>query len=216
MHTHGFGILMVLGSAVLAFGLAVAVIASQLRGRPVPVARLALVAGGWAALYGASLLTLSLGSRGRVLAWDEDLRFCGFYLDCHLRVAVTGVEIVDSIAGARPEGRFHVVTLRIGSDAKAARLRLHDPRLTVTDAAGRRFDRTATAEAALGPRPALTDEVGPGAAYATTVVFDLPRDAGEPRLAVTHGWWADRLIEFILIGDEDSFLHARTTIRLTP
>jgi len=47
-------------------------------------------------------------------------------------------------------------------------------------------------------------------------VFDLPGDAREPRLDVTDLPLPDRLVEFILIGDEDSFRHARTTFRLTP
>lgn len=219
MNTPGFGILMVLVSVTLAFGLAVAAIARVLRGRPARVGHLALAAGAWATFYVATLLAVSLGSRARVLAWDADKKFCGFYLDCHPQIAVTGVEVLDSLDHMRPEGRYHVVTLRVGSDARVARMRLTEPRLTVTDSAGRSFDRSAAGEAALadirGPQRALTDEVEPGSSYPTTVVFDLPADARAPQLAVTQGWWVDRLIEFLLIGDEDSFLHAKTTIRLT-
>ena len=219
MRTHGFGILMVLATVALAFGLAVSAIADALRGRPLGVRRLALAAGGWAVVYAAILIAVSLASRERVLGWDADKKFCGFYLDCHSQIAVTGVEILGSLGGVRPEGRFHVIALRIRSDAIVARMRLHDPRLTVTDAAGRRFDRSARGEAALaaarGPLRPLTDEVGPGESYATAVVFDIPADAREPRLGATQGWWADRLVEFLLIGDEDSFLHARTSFRLT-
>jgi hypothetical protein len=113
-----------------------------------------------------------------------------------------------------------VVTRRIGSDARIAPTRLTDPHLTVTDGARCRVHRSAPGEAALarerGPQRPLTDPVGPGGAYFTAVVFDIPPDLREPRLAVTEGWWIDRLIELFLIGDEDSFLHARTTVRLTP
>ena len=220
MLIHGFGILMILASVALAFGLAVTVIAGLLRGRPPRAGRLAPVAGGWAVVYLAALLAVSLASEERVLGWGSDRKFCGFYLDCHTGIAVTGVQVLDSLGALRPGGRFHVVTLRVGSDAKIARLRLHNPRLTVTDAVARRLHRSAAGEAALArirtPAPALTNELGPGGRYLTTVVFDIPADAQEPRLAVTQGWWVDRLIEFFLIGDEDSFLHARTTIRLTP
>lgn len=218
MHTHGFGILMILATVALAFGLAVTAIAATLRGQPPRLGRLAFVAAGWAVIYAAVLLSVSLASRERVLAWGDDKAFCGFYLDCHTRIAVTGVAVLDALGDVRPDGRFHVVTLRIGSDAKRARLRLNAPRLTVTDATGRRFVRSPAGEAAVArtrPPRALTEDVGPGDAYLTAVVFDLPADAREPRLTVTEGWWADRLIEFLLIGDEDSFLHARTTFRLT-
>lgn len=218
METPGFGILMILATVALAFGIGVAVIARLLRGQTPSVGRLAVLAGAWAVLYLAALLAVSLGSREQVLGWGADKKFCGFYLDCHAQIAVTGVEVLDTLGGVRADGRFHVVTLRIGSDARAVAMRLHNPRLTVTDETGGRYPRSARGEAALaatrGPLPALTDEVGPGRSYTAAVVFDLPPDACDPRLAVTEGWWADRLVEFLLIGDEDSFLHARTSFRL--
>jgi len=221
MLIHGFGILMILATVALAFGLAVTVIAGLLRGRPPRAGRLALVAGGWAVLYLAALLAVSLASEERVRGWDSGKNFCGFYIDCHLQVSVAAVEVLDSLGPARPEGRFHVVTLRIGSDAKMARMRLRDPRVMArTDGGRRMFRRSPAGEAALahsrGPQRPLTDELGPGGSYTTTVVFDVPADAREPRLDVTDLPFPDRFVEFILIGDEDSFLHARTTIRLTP
>ncbi len=219
MGIHGLGLPMILATVALAFGLAVTVIGRQLRGRPPRVGRLALVAAAWAVLYLGALVAVSLASEERVLAWGSDRKFCGFYLDCHMQIAVTGVEVLDALGGVRADGRFHVVTLRIGSDARAVPMRLRNPRLTVTDETGGRYPRSARGEAALaatrGPLAALTDEVGPGRSYTAAVVFDLPPDACDPRLAVTEGWWADRLVEFLLIGDEDSFLHARTTLRLT-
>jgi hypothetical protein len=219
MRIHGFGILMILASVALAFGLGATAIGRLLRGRPARLGRLALVGAGWTVLYLGTLVTVSLASDERVLGWESGKRFCGFYLDCHSQIAVTGVEVLDTLGGVRADGRFHVVTLRIGSDAGIAHMRLTDPHLTVTDGARCRVHRSAAGEAALararGPQRPLTDSVGPGGAYLTTVVFDVPADLPEPRLAATEGWWADRLVEFFLIGDEDSFLHARTTIRLT-
>jgi hypothetical protein len=220
MRTHDLGIILMLASVALAFGLGATAIGRLLRGHPPRLGRLAAVGGGWAALYLAILVAASLSSRQRVLGWGSDVRFCGFYLDCHSQIAVTGVEVLDRLGDVTADGRFHLVTLRIGNDAKAASLRLTDPHLTVTDGARCRVHRSAAGEAALvrtrGPQRPLTDRVGPGGSYLTTVVFDVPAELPEPRLAVTEGWWADRLIELLLIGDEDSFLHARTTIRLTP
>jgi hypothetical protein len=46
------------------------------------------------------------------------------------------------------------------------------------------------------------------------VVFDVPSDAQHPRLDVRDGEPLSVLIEFLLMGDEDSFLHARTTFAL--
>lgn len=221
METPGPGILMLLATVALAFGLGVAVIARLLRGQAPRVGRLAVVAGAWTVLYLAALLAVSLGSDDQVLGWDADKRFCGFYIDCHRQVGVAAVEVFDSLPAARPAGRWHVVTLRVGSDAKVARLRFYEPRVVIrTDGGRRTFTRSAAGEAALarlrGPQRPLTDELSPGGSYTTAVVFDLPSDARDPRLDVTDRPCLDRAVEFILIGDEDSFLHARTTIRLTP
>jgi hypothetical protein len=210
---------MILISVALVFGAAALLLWRRLQGRPAPVALVAVVLGAWAAFYAIVLGAVSLASEPRVLAPNEDKKFCGFYLDCHRQIAVVGVERRDSIGPTRPDGVFYVVTLRVSSDAKAAQLRFIDPRLRVADAAGQQYFRSAPGEAALalerGPQLSLTDPVGPGGAFLAAVVFDLPRDGTDFLLHVTDGWWADRLIEFFLVGDEDSFLHGRTAFRLT-
>ena len=49
-----------------------------------------------------------------------------------------------------------------------------------------------------------------GDEYETTLVFDLPSDASEPRL-----WVADRMVETVLmIGHESSFFHKRVFFAL--
>jgi hypothetical protein len=216
--TPGVGILMVLGTVALLFGAALWLIVRGLRQEPRPLRPILAGLGGWAAVYLALLLGTGLASEERVFALDEDKKFCGFYLDCHTQVAVTGVERLDRLDALRANGAFYVVTLRIGSDARAAPMRLTAPRLRVREASGRTFERSAAGEAALarlrGPQAPLTDPVGPGGHYATTVVFDLPPDAADPRLDITDGYWAARLIELFLIGDEDALLHKPTTIRL--
>ncbi len=217
--TPGPGILMILISVALVFAGAALLLIRRLQGRPAPVARVAAVLGGWAVLYAAVLGVVSLRSEARLLGLNEDKKFCGFYLDCHRQLAVVRVERADSIGATRPNGVFYVVTLRISSDAKVARMRFIDPRLRVTDAAGRAHERSEAGEEALtrerGPLLSLTDPVGPGGGYLAAVVFDLPRDGTDLLLHVTDGWWADRLIEFLLVGDEDSFLHRKTAFRLT-
>lgn len=218
MTTPALGILMILVTIGLVFSAVAIAVVRRLQNRRPPLARAATILAGWAAVYAVVLVAVSLASEPRVLSLGEDKKFCGFYIDCHRQLAVTAVERLDSIGAMRPGGVFYVLTLRIGSDAKIARMRLIDPRLEIVDAAGRRHGRSAAGEQALarvrGPLPALTDTVGPGGSYLTTVVFDVPRDAREPHLRATDGWWADRLIEFFLVGDEDSFLHAPTTFRL--
>jgi hypothetical protein len=133
-----------------------------------------VLAGAWVVLYLAALLAVSLRSDERVLGWDADKKFCGFYLDCHRQVGVAAVEVLDSLGAVRPAGRWHVVTLRVGSDAKVARLRFYEPRVRIRTDGGRRvFTRSADGEAAPAPVPsACHDEIGPGGAYTTAIVFD--------------------------------------------
>ena len=219
MRTQGFGLLMMLLTGALACGVALFVVAQLLRARRPPFGRVALGAGLWAMAYVGLLFGTSLTSEERVLGSGEDKRFCGFYLDCHMSVGVVSVERLDRIGPVKPEGVFHVVTLRIGSDAVRATLRLWDPRVVVEAEDGRRtFTRSDAGEAALArlhePQPPLTEEVGPGGWYTTAVVFDVPRDAQGPQLRVTDGFWAERLVELFLIGDEDSLLHRKVSWRL--
>jgi hypothetical protein len=124
-------------------------------------------------------------------------------------------------AGDRPAsaaGLFYVVTLRVSSTAVGATLRLFDPRLEIRDGAGRKYARHAAAEAALAARglpvESLDRPLAAGESFLTTVAFDVAADAPAPRLTVSEGIWAERLVELILIGDEDSFLHKGTLFEL--
>ncbi len=172
-------------------------------------AAVAAVGGG----YGAALVATSLASHERLLAAGDTKRFCGFYLDCHLGVSVEGVALVPEIGGVRAGGAFHVLTLRISSDAKRATLRPGRMDLVLVDRAGRHIARALAAEAALARERSvslpLEQDVAAGGSYTATVVFDVPADGATPRLWAREGIGVDRLIERFLIGDEDALLHRR-------
>jgi hypothetical protein len=222
MNTPLLGILMVLGSLGLTALGAVVIVYARLKHMPVPVKPLVVVGGAWTALYVVALAASSLTSHERVLPINHDKQFCGFYIDCHMQVAVQRVDTMRAVGTTgreiRAGGVFYVLTLRVSSTAVAARLRLLDPDIVVRDATGREFLRSAVAESLLAasgaPVVPLTQEIGPGEQFLTTVAFDIPADAPAPRLSVTEGIWADKLIELFLIGDEDSILHKRTAFEL--
>ena len=91
---------------------------------------------------------------------------------------------------------------------------LYRPEAAIEDASGRRYSRSAQAEAALasGTRPAVLGaetKVSHDPLQAT-IVFDLPANVQSPRLMVTEGWILDRTIELGLLNDENSILHRRT------
>jgi hypothetical protein len=178
------------------------------------VVRILMLAG--VAAYAGALLATSLASREQILARGDTLKFCGFYLDCHLGVAVEGVGRQDFIGDHRAAGTYYVVRLRVSSDAREATLHLRRPTITVIDAAGQSYPRAADAERALAQATdsMLRQPIAAGASYLVQLVFDLPTAVAEPRLRVTDPAGVGRVLEGLLIGDSDSILHKPTTLAL--
>jgi hypothetical protein len=169
-------------------------------------------------VYCLALVLVSLLSRERVLPAGSGKRFCGLYLDCHRIVSLVSVDRADTIGPVRARGVFHIVTLRLASDARRATLGTGRLSAFVRDGAGRRVTRHQRAERALGPATptGLPDTpLPPGGQLITRIVFDLPRDAVTPRLYVRDSAVFAVLSELFLLGDEDSFLHRPTTFALT-
>ncbi len=174
------------------------------------------------AAYLIALVAVNHAAPMRLLQPGQTLRFCGFYLDCHLAVTVEGVQVLDSLGArpfeATPGGAFWMVTVRVSSNARRATLRLASPSAYVIDRQGRRYAQARavqSAGAALGlTTPALDMPVEAGASYTTDLVFDLPRDGAPFRLRIVDGAGIDRAIESLLIGDDDGFLHPRPEFEL--
>ncbi|HYO47053.1 MAG TPA: hypothetical protein VEY33_10250 [Gemmatimonadota bacterium] len=218
--TQGLGLLLWMGTAALVVAAAVAAGVAWRRGSHRAAGRIALGMGAWLLAYGTVLAAVSLASDERVLARGETKWFCGVYLDCHVGVAVPSVRNADVLgegeATLRANGRFWIVSLTIENSAIRVPLGLYDPEARVADAAGRSWDRVIEAERALAGEPAdLTREVPPGGSYTVELVYDLPEDVADPRLLVTEKGLPERLAERVLIGDDDSLLHAPTTLRIS-
>jgi hypothetical protein len=180
---------------------------------------------GWLAVYFCLLLIVSIKSPQKVLGLNEEKRFCGFYLDCHLSASVVNVFKTKSLGKPGEQktanGTFYIVTVKISSDAKSATLQLADPVAKVVDEQGREYERALAAEAALedaaGKAVALVQAVGPsGDFYMKDLVFDLPANVENPALTLTDAPWPDRLFELFIIGDEDSLFHRKSRFRLEP
>lgn len=185
----------------------------------------ALVVGVIAAGYATLLLVASATSREQTLARGEVKWFCGFYLDCHLGLSVDGTETVKSIMSpsgpVTASGLFHVVRLRLHNSARnpAINMTLYEPVAKVIDASGNQYLRSSAAEHALASASTTAKplpremRVTHEPTYAT-LAFDLPIDTVDPRLLVTDGWVIDRVLEFVLINDENSILHRKTLLAL--
>jgi hypothetical protein len=59
----------------------------------------------WFVFYAVMLVCFSLASTEKTLAIGEAKEYCGFYLDCHMHTAVTGVRVSKMLGdkdGERP------------------------------------------------------------------------------------------------------------------
>jgi hypothetical protein len=221
MDTPIVGIFGMLLSVVAMFLGTVGVIHAMLKQKRDLLKAIIIGAAIWIAAYLLVLISVSAVSHAQVLGPGAEKRCCGFYLDCHLAASVDRVDTAQFIGGGsgerphlRADGTWWIVTVRVSSNARRARLALLEPRLTVVDDLGSEYPRAAAAERALGDTASLERKLGPGESLVRRVVFDLPRIVRRPRLQVTEGYWIDRLIELFLIGDEDSLLHGKTTFLL--
>lgn len=216
MEELGVPLLALTALGLLAAGVACVIL---VRRRRAPAARtIALVTAAWLGAYATVLIVTSLASRERTLALGETKRFCGFYLDCHMGVAVERVDTMSAIGDVRAGGTFYVVMLRVSSDARRVPLHLEQPDIAIVDAEGFRHERSLEAEQRLGGTQQIELErpVAPGHSFTRAVVIDVPHDVRHPLLHVTMGGLLDRTVELALIGDEDALLHASTVHALVP
>ncbi len=159
------------------------------------------------AAYGGALVIVSATSRPVTLSPGQAKYFCGFYIDCHIGVAVVD-DRTDTVDTSGEVVR-HVVTVEMRSDARRATIGVTGVRAELVAADGRRFQPEDPAAGS-----ALEERLPAGASYRRDLVFEVPADTGPLTLDVSEGWWVDRLIEQVIIGDEDSLLHPRTTLAL--
>lgn len=167
----------------------------------------------WFVFYAVMLLGYSFTSKQRVLGVGEAKEFCGFYLDCHMHVELTGVRTTDRIGGRAAKGKFYIVGIRVFSDAKNPTItsRLNEPRALIEVNDHTAIDRDLDAEGHL-PTAAvdLGGEIKGSQTIDKEIVFDIPNDLPAPELHIAEGYGIDSAIEAVLVGDEDSIFHART------
>lgn len=171
----------------------------------------------WAGFYLLLLLGFSFASKTRVLEVGQAKEFCGFYIDCHMHVEMTGVSTARSLGDRTANGTFYIVGLRVFSDAKNPNIpfRLIEPRALIEVDDHTAIGRDLGAEALL---PSAAVDLGREIKGAETIekeiVFDVPKDLREPKLSIAEGYGIDSALEAVLIDDEDSILHARTVFDL--
>ena len=212
-------VLAFLGTAFLLVVGAVALLYATISKRRELVPRILFVASGLIVLYGGALLGSSALSRDVVLQHGERKYFCE--IDCHLAYSVEKVETTPEI-GIPPNtvhaaGAFYIVAVKVWFDPTTISPKrpldvplAPNPRTVyMQDSAGGRYAPSAPALQALldmgrDSKP-LTEPLRPGESYISYLVFDLPKDARDPRLFLGNG--ID--VEYLLIGHEMSPWHKR-------
>lgn len=184
------GILLLAGTV----GITLLAILLWLRSRRV---RWAWVALGTPAAYLLLLAVVTLGMGHQTLPPGTPQRFCGFYLDCHLSVTVTQVERTPSAWN---------VKLRLANDARRVALAPHGLKVELM-----RGDSTVELV------PDVTDletPIAAGESREFSVAFAATGEGETPALRVTEGAGVDRIIEGVLLGDDDALGRVRVRLGL--
>ena len=173
--------------------------------------------GVWLVFYAAMLLGFSLTSTEKVLAAGEAKEYCGFYIDCHMHTTITGIRTAQSIGDKQAHGQFYIVNVKVFSNARnpAIAFRLLESKARVFLANGEKIARDTSAESLLATANIdLGGDIKGSQTIEKEIVFDIPVGSAEPKLLITEGYGIDKVIERILVGDEDSLLHAQTFFEL--
>lgn len=168
----------------------------------------------WLVFYAVMLFGFSFSSKETTLGLNEPKAFCGFYLDCHMHTAVTGVRRTKTIGDRAAQGEFYVVKVKVFSDAKQATLGLITVDARVIDRGSREFFRDSEAENRLGEQPPFDKQISPVESFEREIVFDLPTGINNPRLDLREGYGIDHVLEAVLVDDEDSLFHKRNLFKL--
>ena len=151
------------------------------------------------ALYTALLVGVSLASTERVLEPGVEKRFCG--LDCDLAVSVTGLIPANATAAG---ARAFYVKLHVRNNGRRALIMPSSMRAWLVSADRHTFDPAG------GRGMRFMAPISPGSRVGISIRFEVPAAARDLRVMVTEGGPMTRL----LIGDENSFLHRKTELRL--
>lgn len=156
--------------------------------------RLALTAAGTVAAYFVLLITVSLASHEHIVDQDVPKAFCA--ADCDLSLSVDSV---------RKTNGGYVVSVKVQSSAARVTMKPDHPSAILIDEQGREYAPSDD----LDPQP-FARPVGPGQFYTKTLFFHVPPEVVDPKIFLNEGGWITR----ISIGDENSFLHRKTLMRI--
>jgi len=177
--------------------------------------------------YGLVLGSASAISTEKVLPLGGWKYFCE--VDCHIAFSVQSAFSTPALGRGSQQtfakGQFVIVRLKTWFDERTISphrgngpLQTGDRMVVLVDAAGHTYFESPEGRRALrlieGASTPLDEPLRPGESFATSFVFDVPKDASDLRLLVTDkpNVWLPKLI----IDHEDSFLHKKIFLGLEP
>jgi hypothetical protein len=166
--------------------------------------RVATIAG---VTYFLLLIGFSIASREHLLNQGEEKYFCE--IDCHLAYSVANVRVVDEPNNL---GKEYLVTLRTRFDEKTISPERGNGPLTPNPRVIDLIDSIGHEYPPAGNQAlALNAALRPGDFYDVNLTFHVPSQARGLKLFITSSGWP----EHVLIGDENSPLHARVYFALS-
>ncbi len=160
-----------------------------------------VLAAGWG-IYMAILAAVSLGKPQRAVPFGQELCFDEM---CFSVVrAETATILGPTGQTVHAQGIFHIVTVRVTSHSLGTTQSEGGVRAYLVSN-GRSYGVSASGQsawqAANGNTPPLTATLEPGQSVGSVLVFDLPRDATNPGLSLSHGLTPG----YLVIGESPLF-----------
>ena len=171
----------------------------------------------WLVFYAAMLFGFSFVSEEKVLALNEPKEYCGFYLDCHLHTSIVNVRTAKQISDQTAQGIFYIVKVKVWSNARNPNItfRLLEPEAVAEDEGGRLYSRIAAAESRLPTANIqLNQDIKGTETIEKEIVFDLTEPSDTLKLLITEGYGVDKVIEAVLVDDDDSIFHKQTYFKI--
>jgi len=179
-------------------------------------ARIGLALAVWLAVYAAALLFFSLTSHPHSIPLGQERCFD------EMCFTLQSVLVESTLPPAAAQGDFYILTIQLTNQAKRAAQRPSQPDLFILDAQGSSYSQMLLAADLPGGQRVgqpvnagelWSEKVQPGQTVVRHVAFDLPAGVQKPVLVISEGVGP---LAAVIIGDEASFLHARTRFELTP
>ncbi len=183
---------------------------SLLRKRTGRVGRIGAAMLAWLAVYVVILFAVSLTSRESVLGQGQEHCFD------EMCFSVQGVTQTKTLENRQANGLFYVVDVRLRNAARRTAQKPSNPQLGVIDDERHEYKEMLEGQGEMAGQAVTAGQLwnrrlSPGEIMEQRVAFDLPPNTLSPRLVIAEG---PGFPTDVIIGDENSFLHAKTTFRL--